>query len=105
MSLSRLSCAPTLKENPASRLNDYFRLIKDSTYQSLNPISDELFTRDELTSERDVESSYYLYERSGMLWGQYTEGTWHFGLKVPDRKYHIVVLTVTFFRTYLAQME
>ena len=84
MSLSRLSCAPTLKENPASRLNDYFRLIKDSTekVKTQLPAPDGLFTRDELTSERDVESSYYLYQRSGMLWGQYTEGTWHFGLKV-----------------------
>ena len=38
--------------------------------------------RDELTSERDIESTYYLYEKGGMLFGHYTEGTWYFGLKV-----------------------
>ena len=38
--------------------------------------------RDELTSERDIESTYYLYERGGLLFGHYTDGSWHFGLKV-----------------------
>merc|ERR1719270_3046810 len=57
----RLSCVPTIRENPASRLNDYFR--------------------DELTSERDIESTYYLYERAAMLYGHYSDGSWQFGLK------------------------
>ena len=38
--------------------------------------------RDELTSERDIDSTYYLYEKGGMLYGHYEEGTWQFGLKV-----------------------
>ena len=62
-----MSCVPTLKENPASRLNDYFR--------------------DELTSERDLESTYYLYQNSGLLFGHYTDGTWQFGLKVTGSAY------------------
>ena len=60
--LFRLSCVPSVKENPASRLNDYFR--------------------DELTSEKDPDSCYYLYERSALLYGLFTEGSWQFGLKV-----------------------
>ena len=60
--LFRLSCVPSVKENPASRLNDYFR--------------------DELSSEKDPDSCYYLYERSAMLYGLFTEGSWQFGLKV-----------------------
>ena len=60
--LFRLSCVPSVKENPASRLNDYFR--------------------DELSSEKDPDSCYYLYERSALLYGLFTEGSWQFGLKV-----------------------
>ena len=62
--ITRLSCVPSLKENPASRLNDYFR--------------------DELASERDLESTYYLYQNSGLLFGHYTDGSWQFGLKVTE---------------------
>ena len=60
--LFRLSCVPSVKENPASRLNDYFR--------------------DELSSEKDPDSCYYLYEKSAMLYGLFIEGSWQFGLKV-----------------------
>ena len=60
--LFRLSCVPSVKENPTSRLNDYFR--------------------DELTSEKSPGSCYYLYERRAMLYGLYTDGSWHFGVKV-----------------------
>jgi hypothetical protein len=60
--LFRLSCVPSVKENPTSRLNDYFR--------------------DELTSDKDPDSCYYIYEKSGMLYGLYSDGSWQFGLKV-----------------------
>ena len=53
-----------MKENPASRLNDYFR--------------------DELSSEKDPDSCYYLYERSALLYGLFIEGSWQFGLKVKS---------------------
>lgn len=34
-------------------------------------------------SERDVESSYYLYEKSGLVYGQF-DGNWHFGVKASN---------------------
>ena len=61
--LNNLS-VPSVKENPASRLNDYFR--------------------DELSSEKDPDSCYYLYERSALLYGLFIEGSWQFGLKVKS---------------------
>ena len=58
----RVSCVPSVQENPASRLNDYFR--------------------DELTSGKDPDSCYYLYEKEGMVYGLYQDGSWQFGMKV-----------------------
>ena len=46
---------------------------------------DCLLHRDELTSERDIDSTYYLYEKGGMLYGHCKEGTWCFGLKDQSR--------------------
>ena len=44
-------------------------------------------------SERDVESSYYLYEKSGLVYGHY-DGNWHFGVKASndDQDYTIFIL-------------
>ena len=58
----RVSCVPSVEENPASRLNDYFR--------------------DELTSDKDPDSCYYLYQKEGMVYGLYQDGSWQFGMKV-----------------------
>ena len=62
-------------------------LVKGHNMKKIIPINEFMYlyvsvSRDELTSERDIESTYYLYEKGGMLFGHYTEGTWYFGLKV-----------------------
>ena len=99
----RLSCVQTLQENRASRLNDYFRLFNIE----LNKEYWLADSRDEMTSERDIESSYYLYERSGLLYGQFYDGNWQFGVKLQlNNSLRFEVLASRFsFRIFLHAME
>lgn len=56
--------------------------------------------RDELLSDKDPDSCYYLYEKTGMLYGLYSEGCWQFGVKVRKKfALHVLIDLSGCFRT------